>query len=95
MQRGQELFGTCLGRVGRPRCEVLIGDEPAFDVAPEADDTDVDTSNDYDDFNSVHVTFDADTRWADKDVGGGQTYSRNYSVRVTPRNQLYTRNLGG
>lgn len=65
------------------------------DVAPEADAADADPTNDYDDVNTIRVTFDARTRWRDKDLAGGGNYSRSYSLSVTPRNQLYTRNLGG
>jgi type II secretory pathway pseudopilin PulG len=65
------------------------------DAAPEADAGDADPTNDHDDVNTVRVTFDAQTRWRDKDLAGGQTYARSYSLSVTPRNQLYTRNLGG
>jgi prepilin-type N-terminal cleavage/methylation domain-containing protein len=72
--------------------ELLFADG---DVAPQADAGDADTTNDYDDVNTVRVTFDGQTRWRDKDLAGGQIYSRGYSLSVTPRNQLYTRNLGG
>lgn len=72
--------------------ELLFADG---DVAAEADASDADPTNDHDDVNTVRVTFDARTRWRDKDLSGGQTYARGYSLSVTPRNQLYTRNLGG
>lgn len=72
--------------------ELLFADG---DAAAEADAGDADPTNDYDDVNTVRVTFDAQTRWLDKDLAGGQNYARSYSLSVTPRNQLYTRNLGG
>lgn len=73
------------------QAELLFADG---DVADVADDGDADPTNDYDDFNTVRITFDAETRWQDKDLEGGQRYVRSYSLSVTPRNQLYTRNLG-
>ncbi len=72
--------------------ELLFADG---DVAVEADGGDADTTNDHDDVNTVRITFAAQTRWQDKDLAGGRTYVRDYSLSVTPRNQLYTRNLGG
>jgi Tfp pilus assembly protein PilW len=62
-------------------------------VAAEADPTDMNPDNDYEDIDTVSLRFEARTRWQDKDLQAGQTYTRVYSTSVTPRNLLYTRNF--
>lgn len=61
--------------------------------APEADPGDTDPDNDYEDIETVHLTFEALARRIDKDLKRGAVYRRQYSLSVTPRNLLYTRNM--
>lgn len=70
--------------------ELVFSDGTA---APAADPADGDPDNDYEDIDTVRVTLVARARHRDKDLTGGREYTRTYSVSVTPRNQLYTRNL--
>ena len=58
-----------------------------------ADAADASPDNDYDDINTVQVDLSVTARRADKDMNGGQLVKRTYSISVTPRNQIYTRNL--
>jgi hypothetical protein len=62
-------------------------------VGVEADGDDADPDNNYDDINTVNVRLVATARLPDKDMNRGQLLVREYSTSVTPRNQLYTRNL--
>jgi Tfp pilus assembly protein PilW len=62
-------------------------------TAAVANGTDADAENDYDDINTVQVDLRAVARRTDKDLNKGQLYGRNYRIAVTPRNQIYTRNL--
>jgi type IV pilus assembly protein PilW len=62
-------------------------------TAAVANGTDADAENDYDDINTVQVDLRAVARRTDKDLNKGQLYGRNYRLAVTPRNQIYTRNL--
>jgi len=63
------------------------------DTLSSADASDSDPENDYDDVNSVVVRLRALARRTDKDLAGGSRFGRSYGMTVTPRNQLYTRNL--
>ena len=58
-----------------------------------ADGTDGNSENDYDDINTVQVDLSVTARGTDKDLNRGQLVTRTYSLSVTPRNQIYTRNL--
>lgn len=58
-----------------------------------ADGTDGNPDNDYDDINSVEIRLTTQARRVDKDVAGGERLERNYAMTVSPRNQIYTRNL--
>ena len=58
-----------------------------------ADATDGNSENDYDDINTVQVDLSVAARRTDKDLNKGQLVTRTYSLSVTPRNQIYTRNL--
>lgn len=58
-----------------------------------ADGTDGDPDNDYDDINSVEMRLTTQARRVDKDVAGGERLERDYAMTVSPRNQIYTRNL--
>jgi hypothetical protein len=62
-------------------------------VASEADDTDSDPNNDYDDITTVIAEYTATASRVDPHLNDGKLYTRDYSVRVTPRNPLYSRNL--
>jgi hypothetical protein len=62
-------------------------------TAAVANGADADAENDYDDINTVQVDLRAVARRTDKDLNKGQLYGRNYRIAVTPRNQIYTRNL--
>ncbi len=62
-------------------------------TAAVADPTDANPDNDYDDINTVQVDLRAAARRTDKDLNGGKLYTRTYTLSVTPRNQIYTRNL--
>ncbi len=62
------------------------------DVLSVADSGDGDLTNDFDDINTVRLHLRGSTRRADKDLAGGQRVDRDYTMSVTPRNQLYTRN---
>lgn len=62
------------------------------DELPVADSGDGDPTNDYDDINTVRLQLRASARRADKDLAGGRQVDRDYTMSVTPRNQLYTRN---
>ena len=63
------------------------------DVAPEASSSDGDATNDYDDIYTVRAFLTARAWRTDRYLAGGGVYERNYSVRATPRNPLYSRNL--
>lgn len=65
------------------------------DTLAAADGTDPDPSNDHDDVNSVLVRLTVAARRKDPDLAGGERYQRDYAITVTPRNQVYTRNLQG
>jgi hypothetical protein len=58
-----------------------------------ADATDANADNDYDDINTVQVDLSVAARRIDKDLNAGKLVTRTYSLSVTPRNQIYTRNL--
>jgi hypothetical protein len=62
------------------------------DELPVADSGDGDLTNDFDDINTVRLHLRGSTRRADKDLAGGYRVDRDYTLSVTPRNQLYTRN---
>ncbi len=62
-------------------------------TAAAANSTDADPENDYDDINTVQMDLRAVARRTDKDLNGGKLYERSYRLAVTPRNQIYTRNL--
>ncbi len=55
------------------------------------DDTNPD--NDYDDIDTIKIRLKAQARRKDKDIKGGGLLEKEYAVSVSPRNQLYTRNL--
>lgn len=63
------------------------------DTLPGADATDGDPDNDHDDVNSVIVRLRVLARRTDPAVAGGDRLGREYAITVTPRNQIYTRNL--
>jgi prepilin-type N-terminal cleavage/methylation domain-containing protein len=71
------------------RVELIFadGDELAL-----ADSGDGDLTNDFDDINTVRLHLRGSARRADKDLAGGHRVDRDYTMSVTPRNQLYTRN---
>jgi hypothetical protein len=71
------------------RVELIFadGDELAL-----ADSGDSDLTNDFDDVNTVRLHLRGSARRADKDLAGGYQVHRDYTMSVTPRNQLYTRN---
>jgi prepilin-type N-terminal cleavage/methylation domain-containing protein len=62
-------------------------------VAPEASSKDTDATNDYDDIFTVRAYLKARAWRTDRNLAGGGVYEREYSVRATPRNPLYSRNL--
>jgi type IV pilus assembly protein PilW len=62
-------------------------------TAAVANSADADPENDYDDVNTVRVDLKVSARRTDKDLKKGQSYERTYTMTVTPRNQMYTRNL--
>jgi len=62
-------------------------------VAEEASSTDADATNDYDDVFTVRAFLTARAWRTDRNLAGGGIYEREYSVRATPRNPLYSRNL--
>ncbi len=70
--------------------ELVFGDG---DVAAEASSKDTDVTNDYDDIFTVRAFLLARAWRTDRNLAGGGTYEREYSVRATPRNPLYSRNL--
>jgi type II secretory pathway pseudopilin PulG len=71
------------------RVELIFadGDELAL-----ADSGDSDPTNDFDDINTVRLHLRGSARRTDKDLAGGTRVDRDYTMSVTPRNQLYTRN---
>ena len=71
------------------RVELIFADG---DELSEADSGDSDLTNDFDDVNTVRIQLRGSGRRADKDLAGGQRIHRDYTMSVTPRNQLYTRN---
>lgn len=70
--------------------QLVFGDG---DVAAEASSTDGDATNDYDDIFTVRAFLTARAWRTDRNLAGGGVYEREYSVRATPRNPLYSRNL--
>ena len=62
-------------------------------TASVANPTDADAENDFDDINTVQVDLQVMARRTDKDLNQGKLYGRTYRLAVTPRNQMYTRNL--
>lgn len=62
-------------------------------VAAEADAIDSNPDNNYDDINTVLIDYTSTASRTDPNLNGGQLFERDYSVRVSPRNSLYTRNL--
>lgn len=90
--------GADPGWTGRPLAEGARDFQTALvfadgDTLRAADGTDPDPSNDYDDINSVAIRIRVAARRRDPDLAGGDLFSREYAITVTPRNQLYTRNL--
>jgi prepilin-type N-terminal cleavage/methylation domain-containing protein len=71
------------------RVELIFadGDELAL-----ADSGDGDSTNDFDDINTVRLHLRGSARRTDKDLAGGARVYRDYTMSVSPRNQLYTRN---
>ncbi len=62
-------------------------------VAAEASSKDADATNDYDDIFTVRAFLTARAWRRDRNLAGGGVYEREYSVRASPRNPLYSRNL--
>jgi len=84
--------------VGAPIAEMITGFQVrlAFSdgtIAAEADATDSNPDNDYNDVNTAHIEYTSTASRADRNLNGGKLYRRAYSMRVTPRNPLYSRNL--
>lgn len=84
--------------VGPPIAEGIVDFQTQLvfvdrDVATEASSSDGDVTNDYDDINTVRVFLAARAWRTDRYLVGGGVYEREYSVRATPRNPLYARNL--
>jgi prepilin-type N-terminal cleavage/methylation domain-containing protein len=71
------------------RVELMFADG---DELPVADSGDSDLTNDFDDINTVRLHLRGSARRTDKDLAGGQRVDRDYTMSVSPRNQLYTRN---
>lgn len=72
------------------QAELVFGDG---DVAAEASSKDTDATNDYDDIFTVRAYLTARAWRTDRNLADGGVYEREYSVRATPRNPLYSRNL--
>jgi prepilin-type N-terminal cleavage/methylation domain-containing protein len=70
--------------------QLVFGDG---DVADEASSADADGTNDYDDVFTVRAFLKARAWRTDRHLADGGVYEREYSVRATPRNPLYSRNL--
>lgn len=62
-------------------------------VVEEADPTDGDPDNDYDDIDIVRLDLTLEALRTHRSLEGGKRMVREYSLAVTPRNQMYTRNL--
>lgn len=62
-------------------------------VVEEADPADADPDNDYDDIDIVRFDLTLEALRTHQSLEGGQRLTREYSLAVTPRNQMYTRNL--
>jgi prepilin-type N-terminal cleavage/methylation domain-containing protein len=62
-------------------------------VLTSANGTDANAENDFDDINTVQIELKTAARMTDKGLNKGNLYERTYTVSVSPRNQLYTRNL--
>lgn len=71
------------------RVELIFSDG---DELATADAGDSDLTNDFDDINTVRIQLRGSARRTDKDLAGGTLVHRDYTLSVTPRNQLYTRN---
>lgn len=90
--------GPDAGWDGRPLAEGVVDFQSALifadgDTLVTADGTDPDLTNDHDDVNSVRVELRVQARRRDHELAGGDAYEREYGTTVTPRNQIYTRNL--
>lgn len=84
--------------VGAPMAEMITDFQVSLafvngTVAVEADDSDSDPENDYDDVTSGLIQYTARADRTDPHLNEGKVYERDYSIRVTPRNPLYSRNL--
>ena len=84
--------------VGAPMAEMITDFQVSLafvngTVAVEADDSDADPDNDYDDVTSGLIEYTARADRTDPYLNEGKVYERDYSIRVTPRNPLYSRNL--
>jgi hypothetical protein len=90
--------GADAGWAGRPLAEGASEFQVGLifangDTIPGADATDSDPDNDHDDVNSVVVRLRVLARRTDRALAGGDRFGQEYAITVTPRNQIYTRNL--
>lgn len=63
-----------------------------LDEATEADPTDADVTNDFDDLLGVRIAATVETNRPNINVAGGGTFEREYEWRIMPRNLMYERN---
>ena len=63
-----------------------------LEEATEADPTDSDLTNDYDDLLGVRITATVSTNRADLRVMDGELFTREFEWRIMPRNLMYERN---
>jgi prepilin-type N-terminal cleavage/methylation domain-containing protein len=96
LMRAERLTNT-----GAPSGEVIADGVQAFTVTllftdgdeyPEANGTDADGTNDYDDIAGIRIRSILQADRADPRVNGGVLLTRNYEWFVAPRNLIYERN---
>jgi prepilin-type N-terminal cleavage/methylation domain-containing protein len=101
VQNGQLMRAQAVNADGTPRGSVIADGVQAWrvtlifldgDEAPQANGTDADGTNDYDDVIGIRVRATLAATRLSKNVSGGNLYTRNYEWVYAPRNLMWERN---